>query len=80
MNGHVEAVKILHAAGADVSTLNEAGRDALQEAMGADRIEVAEWLMRVKGEGEGEKSESREADGDENREVDGLEERGRRTA
>ena len=77
MNGHVEAVKILHAAGADVSTLNEAGRDALQEAMGADRIEVAEWLMRVKGkgEGEGERSESREADGDENKEVDGLEER-----
>ena len=48
LNGHVSAAKALHAAGADVTALNEAGRDALQEAEGAGRIEVAEWLMGLK--------------------------------
>lgn len=70
---------MLHAAGADVSVLNGAGRDPLQEAVGAERIEVTEWLMRVKGDGVRMGSEDREGDAyrerDGNREVDNSEDR-----
>ena len=72
MNGHVEAVRILHAAGADISMLNEAGRDALQEAVGAERIEVTEWLMGVEGKGKGKgKSEGKDEDKGEGDDSDG---------
>ncbi len=49
MNGHLEAVKVLVAAGADPGVRNEAGRDAVVEAEMSGKEgseECAEWLLK----------------------------------
>ena len=77
LNGHIHAAKALYAAGAEASTLNEAGRDALREAEGADRFEIVEWLMGLKNGGgveEEDNDEGRDGNGDMDKdEVDGKE-------
>ena len=49
MNGHLEAVKVLVAAGADPGVRNEAGRDAVVEAEMSGKEggkECAEWMLK----------------------------------
>lgn len=46
LNGHLEIVKLLLAHGADASTLNSSGHDAVFEAEMNDRQEVAEFLLK----------------------------------
>lgn len=57
MNGHLEAVKLLVDAGADVGVRNNVGKDAAVEAETGEREEVVGWLMGRecgKGNEEGE--------------------------
>ncbi len=75
LNGHLEAVKALVGAGADVTVINSAGHDAVYEAEMNEKNEVAEWLLTegkglergVKGSerGAGERSEGGEGGGEE---------------
>ncbi|KAL8781221.1 MAG: hypothetical protein Q9213_006114 [Squamulea squamosa] len=46
LNGHLDAVKILLAAGADPTIRNIAGHDAVYEAERSGKQEVVEWLLR----------------------------------
>ncbi|KAL2040579.1 hypothetical protein N7G274_006558 [Stereocaulon virgatum] len=59
LNGHLDAVKELVGAGADLDGTNGAGRKAVDEAEGAGRVEVREWL-RVRGKEVGEAEEGAE--------------------
>ena len=45
LNGHLEAVKLLVNAGADMGMKNQAGKDALAEAELGEKEEVGLWLM-----------------------------------
>lgn len=45
LNGHLECVKVLIEAGADVTIINQAGHDAVFEAEINDRKEVVDWLL-----------------------------------
>lgn len=45
MNGHLESVKLLIHAGADVTIINRAGHDAVYEAEINDKNEVVDWLL-----------------------------------
>ena len=45
LNGHLEAVKILIAAGADPSVTNQAGHDCVYEAEINSKYAVVEWLL-----------------------------------
>lgn len=46
LNGHLDAIKILLAAGADPAILNVAGHDAVYEAERSGKQEVVEWLLK----------------------------------
>jgi hypothetical protein len=49
MNGHLEVVKVLVAAGADAAITNGAGRDAVVEAEMSSKEkagECAEWMLK----------------------------------
>ncbi|KAF2436736.1 ankyrin [Tothia fuscella] len=46
LNGHLEAVKVLMEAGADVTVLNQRGYDAIFEAEMNDKSAVVEFLLR----------------------------------
>lgn len=46
LNGHLEAVKALLAAGANMGTKNKAGHDAIYEAEINSKNSVAEWLLQ----------------------------------
>ena len=46
LNGHLDAVKILVEAGADVTVINGAGHDAIYAAEVNEKTEVAEWLLK----------------------------------
>lgn len=50
LNGHLEAVKMLMAAGADPSVTNQSGHDAVYEAEINSKNAVVEWLL-TEGEG-----------------------------
>jgi ankyrin repeat protein len=45
LNGHLECVKLLIQAGADVTIINRAGHDAVFEAEINDKNEVVDWLL-----------------------------------
>ncbi|KAJ6261554.1 hypothetical protein Dda_4224 [Drechslerella dactyloides] len=45
LNGHIEAVKALIAAGADPGVLNAAGHDCVYEAEVNDKSNVVEWVL-----------------------------------
>jgi ankyrin repeat protein len=45
LNGHLESVKLLIQAGADVTIINRAGHDAVYEAEINDKNEVVDWLL-----------------------------------
>lgn len=45
LNGHLECVKLLIQAGADVTIINRAGHDAVFEAEINDKKEVVDWLL-----------------------------------
>ena len=45
LNGHLECVKLLVQAGADVTIINKAGHDAVFEAEINDKGDVVEWLL-----------------------------------
>lgn len=45
LNGHLESVKILIQAGADVTIVNRIGHDAVYEAEINDKNEVVDWLL-----------------------------------
>lgn len=47
LNGHLESVKLLIQAGADVTIINKAGHDAVFEAEINDKKEVVEWLLET---------------------------------
>ncbi|MCJ1284480.1 hypothetical protein MMC26_003812 [Xylographa opegraphella] len=50
LNGHLEAAKVLLAAGADPTIINNAGHDAIYEAEANGKEEVSRWvLMEGKG-------------------------------
>lgn len=77
LNGHLEAVKVLVGAGADVRVRNGAGREAVGEAEGGGRGEVVEWLLMV-GRGvdggvEGEEREEGDVDAEEREVGEGVE-------
>ena len=84
LNGHLDAVKILVAAGADMQLVNRAGRDARGEAEMGGKMEVVEWLG-ARCEGRGEKEEEDEDGGVEDGVqvgegdggVEGMEEKGK---
>lgn len=50
LNGRLEAVEVLVGAGADVTTINSAGHDAVYEAEVNEKNDVAEWLL-MQGKG-----------------------------
>lgn len=50
LNGHLEAVKVLVEAGADVTVCNKAGHDAIFEAEANEKTEVVEWLLASRKE------------------------------
>ena len=55
LNGHLDTVKVLVAAGADISLKNEVGRDAVFEAENGEKLDVVEWLLnQIKKAGDGE--------------------------
>ena len=56
LNGHLEAVKYLVGAGADVAVKNAAGHNAAFEAEQAGKDEAASWLLSKSNEKEGESS------------------------
>ena len=58
LNGHLEAVKLLVAAGADPSIKNNAGKVAAVEAEEAGKDEVVSWLLST----ENLESQSKEED------------------
>lgn len=61
LNGHLECVKILVQAGADVTIINRAGHDAVFEAEINDKGDVVDWLLGAVEElekGIGERGES----------------------
>jgi hypothetical protein len=45
LNGHLESVKLLIAAGGDITIFNKAGHDAVFEAEVNDKKEVVDWLL-----------------------------------
>lgn len=45
LNGHLESVKLLVNAGADVTLVNRAGHDAVYEAEINDKNAVVDWLL-----------------------------------
>lgn len=45
LNGHLEAVKLLMDAGADLTVMNKAGHDAVYEAEINSKDNVVEWLL-----------------------------------
>ena len=45
LNGHLESVKLLIQAGADVTIVNRVGHDAVYEAEINDKNEVVDWLL-----------------------------------
>lgn len=47
LNGHLESVKLLIQAGADVTIINKAGHDAVFEAEINDKGDVVEWLLET---------------------------------
>lgn len=49
LNGHLDSVKLLADAGADLTVKNKAGHDALHEAETGSHEAVAEWLLLTKG-------------------------------
>lgn len=58
LNNHLDTVKFLVSAGADLAVANVAGRDAMGEAARADAGEVVAWLearMESKAKSTGEK-------------------------
>jgi ankyrin repeat protein len=62
LNGHLESVKLLVQAGADVTIINKAGHDAVFEAEINDKGEVVDWLLAAvegleKGIGQGEEED-----------------------
>ena len=60
LNGHLEAVKLLVAAGTDVEVTNHTGRNAADEAENGEKVEVVEWLSAQKrGEGSGEDADEK---------------------
>ncbi|MCJ1398979.1 hypothetical protein MMC11_002181 [Xylographa trunciseda] len=73
LNGHLEAAKLLLAAGADPTIVNNAGHDAIYEAEANGKEEVSRWvLMEGKGlekaVGSGEDRTSRNGEGEESKE------------
>lgn len=61
LNGHLECVKLLVQAGADVTIINKAGHDAVYEAEINDKGDVVDWLLGAVEElekGIGQTSES----------------------
>ncbi|MCJ1377790.1 hypothetical protein MMC17_000886 [Xylographa soralifera] len=86
LNGHLEAAKLLLAAGADPTVVNNAGHDAIYEAEANGKEEVSRWvLMEGKGlekaVGIGDDRNSRNGEGGEDceeeevREENGVESR-----
>ena len=84
LNGHLEAVKILVAAGADPALVNKAGHDVVYEAEVNGKEEVVEWLLKEghglekglgasDGEGENGEEDDGEREGDGEEEKDGVE-------
>jgi ankyrin repeat protein len=45
LNGHLESVKMLIGAGADITIFNKAGHDAVFEAEINDKKDVVDWLL-----------------------------------
>ncbi len=77
LNGHLDAVKILIAAGADPAIRNIAGHDILYEAERNGKQEVVEWLLKETGvvaqkTGEEEKGEEEEVMDVKVRDADGV--------
>ena len=58
MNGHLDIVKLLVAAGANTNLKNHASHDAVFEAETSDKTEVVEWLLNQMNNVEGEGKES----------------------
>ncbi|MCJ1393932.1 hypothetical protein MMC18_007468 [Xylographa bjoerkii] len=80
LNGHLEAAKVLLAAGADPTIVNNAGHDAIYEAEANGKEEVSRWvLMEGKGlekaVGSGDIKGSRSAEGEEDGEEEEARER-----
>ena len=77
LNGHLDTVKILIAAGADPAIRNIAGHDAVYEAERNGKQEVVEWLLKETGvvgekSGEEEKGEEEEVMDVKDRDADGV--------
>jgi ankyrin repeat protein len=64
LNGHLESVKLLIESGADVTTINRAGHDAVFEAEINDKKEVVDWLLGAVEELENGIGQPGEAPGD----------------
>jgi ankyrin repeat protein len=67
LNGHLESVKLLVQAGADVTIINRAGHDAVYEAEINDKNEVVDWLLGAVEElekGIGQTGEAEAEDGE----------------
>lgn len=62
LNGHLESVKVLVEAGADVTIINRAGHDAVFEAEINDKKEVVDWLLGAVEELENGIGQTTEAD------------------
>lgn len=60
LNGHLEAVKILIAAGANSFVTNKAGHDAVYEAEINSKEDVVEWLFK-EGDLDGEAADDDDA-------------------
>ena len=84
LNGHLEAVKVLVAAGADPAIANKAGHDVVYEAEVNGKADVVEWLLKEGnglekglgvsgGEGENGEEDAGEGEADGEAEMDGVE-------
>lgn len=70
LNSHLEAVKILIAAGANSSVRNKAGHDVVYEAAINSKEDVVEWLLK-EGHLEEEAADDDDDDDDDDGDVDG---------
>jgi ankyrin repeat protein len=70
LNGHLESVKLLIQAGADITIFNRAGHDAVFEAEINDKNEVVDWLLGAVEELENGIGQTDEASGDADEDMD----------
>jgi hypothetical protein len=70
LNGHLESVKLLIQAGADITIFNRAGHDAVFEAEINDKNEVVDWLLGAVEELENGIGQTGEGSGDVDEDMD----------